>query len=92
MEEATVHDIGYKNARVQYIENEMVQVQIVGTKSAMVFRPDRNDLKRFRVGWLAPVTFKCGKKFNEECDLLKPFELYVSRVRVELVEMGKPPF
>src|SRR3989344_5155067 len=82
-----IHKQGYENSFIQFIENGLVQIQTVDTRSVIVFRPSHRSLKRFRLGYIAPVTFSCVKVMDNKCDLSRPYKLYVSSVLVELIEM-----
>jgi len=82
-----IHDQGYENSSIQSIENGLVTVWTVDTKSIIVFRLRQINLKRFRVGSISPITFDCGQKSDHKCDLSKPYKLYASSVLVELIKI-----
>ena len=84
-----IHDNGYEDAWIKFVENDMVQIQTESTKTVIVFRPAPSNLKRFRVGSIAPVTFVCVKEMDGECNLSRPYKLYVSSVLVEVIEIQK---
>lgn len=85
------HDRGFENAWIQFIENGLVQVQTIETKIAIVFQPATNaELKKFHVGWIAPVTFECNDKIGD-CDLSRPYKLYIGRTLVIPLEIQKRP-
>lgn len=84
---AYFHDNGFENAWIQYNENGLVQVHLVGEKVSIVFRPPLDQIDKFSIGYLAPVTFDCNKKSRVKCDLSKPFKLYASNLLVEVVEI-----
>lgn len=97
-EQPRFHDIGYENAWVQFVDRDkgLVQVQTVGSRIVIVFRPKkRGDLSRYRVGWVAPVTFRCrdnsadrvpqerAMPHSENCDIGSQLKTYVSNAEVE---------
>lgn len=88
--ETSFHKDGHENAWIKDIDQKqcLVLVKTVDTKMRIVFRPTQNDLKSFNKGWIAPVTFDCGQKPKEKCDLSRPYKLYVSNVLVEPIEVG----
>lgn len=85
-----IHDNGYENSTIMYVKDGLVEVQTAITKTDIVFRPRGNHIKRFRVGSLAPVTFDCGQKPGESCDLSNPhiLKMYASSVLVSIVKIN----
>ncbi|OGM96588.1 MAG: hypothetical protein A3B86_00700 [Candidatus Yanofskybacteria bacterium RIFCSPHIGHO2_02_FULL_38_22b] len=72
------------------VENDgSVWVQMVDDKTNIHFRPSPGHLHLFseHINNIADVTFECGRKPEEECDLSKPYKLYVNNVQVELLEI-----
>lgn len=84
-----IHLKVYENSFVQYVENGNVQVGTVSTRMKIVFHPPASELYRYKVSYLAPVTFACNGKLSRDCDITRPYKLYVSTVLVELIEMKK---
>jgi len=88
---STVHD-KYENSFIQYVEGDTVQVQTVDSRLVIVFKPAQKDLRLFRPGWIAPVTFQCREAPKDKCDFSKPFTVsYVSGVSVETILTKKIP-
>lgn len=84
----SLHDRGFENAWIQFIENGLVQVQTIDTKIAIVFKPITNsELKKYHVGWIAPVTFECNGEVGS-CDLSLPYKLYIGRTLVAPLEIS----
>ena len=81
------HVNGHKDAWILGIKDETVFVQTVVDKTEIHFRPLPQHLHRFPLGNIAAVTFECGRKPEEKCDLSKPYKLYVNNVQVELLEI-----
>ena len=84
-----IHDKIYEDAFIEFKENGLVQVQTTETKTRIVFRPVANKLARYNIGSITRVTFECGGKVSSNCDLFRPYKLYVSSVMVEPVEVVK---
>lgn len=84
------HDGGHENAWVQDVDEKegLVLVTTVDSKMSIIFKPAPEDLKKFHVGWIAPVTFQCTKKNKGKCDFDSPYKLFVSNglVKVELLK------
>lgn len=89
--DTSFHKDGYENAWIKNIDEKqgLVLVRTVEVQMRIVFRPTQNDLHNFNKGWIAPVTFDCGQKSKEKCDLSKPYKLYVSNVLVEPIEISQ---
>jgi len=85
------HENGYENAWIKEVNQKqlLIKVKTVDSKIEIYFRPEPEYMKRFHENWIAPVTFDCGQKPNEECDPSKPYKLYVSNVLVEPVEVSR---
>ena len=84
----SVHaDNGYEEAWTQYVENGLVQIQVISAKTTFVFRPMAGNINHFHQGSIAAVTIQCDKGFNKDCDLAKPFKLYSNNVLVEVVKV-----
>ena len=91
---SSFHANGYEDARVDVIDlkQRLVLVQIIDTKLKISFRSSKLDLNRFHKGWIAPVTFECGQKPGDKCDLSRPYKLYVSNRLVkpeDIIEIRK---
>lgn len=83
------HINGHEDAWIQEVrEDGTVLVQIVDDKTNIFFKPAKKDLHRFRRP-IAAVTFECGKKPEEKCDLSEPYKLYINNVLVQLLEIKK---
>lgn len=84
------HDDGYENAWVQDIDEKegLVLVTTTDSKMSIIFKPTSDDLQKFHVGWIAPVTFRCTKRIKGKCDFNAPYKLFVSNslVKVELLK------
>lgn len=86
------HDGGYESAWIQDIDKEkgIVLVTTIDSKMTIVFRPTAEDLQKFNVGSVAPVTFQCTKLKKDKCDFSSHYKLFVSNALVE-VELLKFP-
>lgn len=84
------HDDGHENAWVQDIDEKegLVLVTTTDSKMSIIFKPTSDDLQKFHVGWIAPVTFRCTKRIKGKCDFNAPYKLFVSNglVKVELLK------
>ena len=95
----TVHDKGSLDSRLMYVnfDEKLVQALILtGEKRDIVFEAEDEFLDFLRlpngkakIGWLLPVNFVCGKKPDEECNLNKPYVLYVATRKVKPVIVRK---
>ncbi len=86
--------IWVKNHEVSQIkvidpEKNIVEVATIDSKVKIIFHTDPEHMKKFNLGWLAPVTFECIKMMDGICDFKKPHTLYVGNQKVELVEVVK---
>ena len=70
-------------------EKNIVEVATIDSKTKIIFHTDSEHLKKFNIGWIAPVTFECIKMKDGDCDFKKPYTLYVGNRKVELVEVIK---
>ncbi len=83
-----VHITGDINSRLMYVDETTKEVQVLtfeDIKRDIVFEADDGFLyflKEEKVKIL-PVAFICGKKRNLECDLTKPYVLYVATRKVK---------
>ena len=85
------HVKGYELAWIQFVEHGLVQVHTVDTKIAIAFRPSTNlELSKYHVGWVTPVTFECNGKVGD-CDLSKPYKLYIGGTQVIPLQIEKRP-
>lgn len=71
------------------LEENLVLVRTMDTKTKIVFRTSPEHLKRIHIGSIAPVTFDCIKLNDGSCDFTKPNTLYVGNRKVELIEAIK---
>ncbi len=69
-------DTKFKNAWVEYVEPDLVQVETVGSKVAFVFDIEGVAFN-FRPGSLVPVSFYCVRGRNGECDMSSPYQFNV---------------
>ena len=85
------HDNGYEDADIQFVENGIVQVETKTSKIVIVFRPKNSEeLNKFHRGWLAPVTFDCWRKADDNsCDFSLPYKTYISDILVEPIALQK---
>jgi len=83
------HDVDYEEAFIisADLEDGLVAVKTVDTRIRIIFRPSRISIKKFNKGWITPITFECGRKSGEKCDLLQPYKLYASNMLVEPVKV-----
>lgn len=84
---SSFHDIGYENSWIQFKDEKerLVQVQAVESKIVIVVRlKKKEDLARFNVGWIAPITFLCAKG-RTDCDIGSQEKTYVGNLEVEPV-------
>lgn len=81
----------YEDSRVKVIDPEknLIKVTTIDNKTKISFRTSSEHLKKFNLGWLAPVTFECIKTSEGSCDFTKPYVLYVGNQKVELIEIVK---
>ena len=88
----SLHDSGHENSWIQDMDKEkgLVLVTTIDTKMAIVFKPAAGDLKKFRVGYLAPVTFQCTKLKKGKCDFKAPYKLFVSNGLVDVDQLILP--
>lgn len=79
----------YEDSRVKVIDSEknLIEVTTIDSKRKITFHTSSEHLKKFNVGWLAPVTFECIKTNDGGCDFTKPYILYVGNKKVELVKV-----
>lgn len=85
------HDRGFENAWIQFIENGLVQIQTIDTKIAILFQPvTDSELKKYHVGWIAPVTFECGGEIGN-CDLSRSYKLYIGGALTTPLKIQKRP-
>jgi len=85
------HKDGHENAWIKDVDRQqnLVLVRTVDTGIRIVFHTNPSDVKRFNEGWITGVTFDCGQKPKEKCDLSKPYKLYVSNMLVEPIEINQ---
>ena len=86
------HKDGHNESWIMKVESDgSVWVQTVDDKTNIHFRPSPWHLNLFfnHISQLAAVTFKCDKEPDKECDLSKPYVLYIKNVQVELIEIKK---
>ena len=85
------HKDGYDDSWILNVDNGTVWVQLVDDKTLIHFQPLSRDFYLFEeaVGHIAPVTFECENKKAGQCDLAKPYKLYIKNVPVELLEIKK---
>lgn len=88
---ASFHKDGHEDAWIKDVDRQQgfVLIGTVSTGTRIIFHTNPNDIKRFNKGWVTGVTFDCGQKPKEKCDLSKPYKLYVSNVLVEPVEISQ---
>lgn len=79
----------YEEAWILPVKNGVFSVRVIDSRALIFFRPEAGDIDRFKVGYVAPVTFDCVKDKKGECDFSKPYRLYVSN---RLVKMEKIEF
>lgn len=81
----------YEDSRVQVIDSEknLIEVATIDSKTKIIFHTSSEHLKKFNVGWLAPVTFECIKLNNGRCDFTKQYTLYVGNQKVKLIKVVK---
>ncbi len=91
----SIHDKGYKNSRIIDIDFDRKLVQVLtfeAPRMDIVFEAG-DEFLAFMKGnskaGLLPVTFVCGKKPNEECNLNKPYVLYVGTREVKPILVQK---
>ena len=84
---SSVHIDDNKNedAWTVIVTEDSVQVQVVDTRTIILFRPPKQNMNRFREGSIAAITFQCDKGFNDDCDLSEPYQLYANNTKVELL-------
>ena len=70
-------------------EKNIVEVATIDSKTKIIFHTDSEHLKKFNIGWIAPVTLECIKMKNGNCDFTKPNTLYVGNQKVDLIEAIK---
>jgi len=89
--EISFHKDGHENAWIKDVDRQqnLVLVRTIDTGVRIIFHPAKNEIRRFNKGWITGVTFDCGQKPKEKCDLSKPYKLYVSNVLVEPVEVSQ---
>ena len=78
------HKGGYENAWIQYVNQKtgLVLVTTIDSKLNIVFKPTPDNLNKFHIGWIAPVTFSCVKTKKGDCDFNSPYNLFVSNAPV----------
>lgn len=82
---SSFHDVGHENAWIQFVDKEerLVQVQAVESRIVIVFRvKKKEDVARYNVGWIAPITFLCAKG-RTDCDIGSQEKTYVGNLEVE---------
>ncbi len=86
------HDAGYENSWIQDIDKEKgrVLVMTVDSKISIIFKSAPENLDKFHVGWLAPITFQCTKLKKNKCDFSAPYKLFVSNGLVEVEQLKLP--
>lgn len=86
------HDGGYEDSWIQDIDKEtgLVLVTTKDSKMSIIFKPASENLPKFHVGWLAPVTFQCTKIKKKKCDFNFPYKLFVSNGLVEVEQLQFP--
>ncbi len=89
---SSYHDGGYENVWIQDIDQkvELVLVTAIDSKMTIVFKPAADDLQKFHIGWIAPVTFQCAKINKGKCDFDSPYQLFVSNGLVEVKKLKFP--
>ena len=83
------HDGGYENAWILDVDKNtgLVLVKTVDSKMSVTFKPTTTNLRKFRIGSIAPVTFQCTKENKGKCDLNAPYKLFIRNALVELKEL-----
>ena len=89
---SSYHDGGYENAWVQDIDKKsgLVLVTTKDSKISITFKPSADNLEKFHVGWIAPVTFQCTKVKKRNCDFKSPYKLFVGNGLVEVKQLKFP--
>lgn len=75
-----IHDWPRKDAWIEEVNrrSRIVTVTTVEDKIRFKFEVPKEDLQDFHKGSIAPVSVKCAKGFNNECDLTESYKLFVS--------------
>ena len=88
-----IHDKVSENSWVIKVDhdNKLVMVETVETKMNIIFKAEDEflDFLRGRRNWIVPVTFYCNGKPDKNCNLNKPYTLYVATRKVKPVSIGK---
>lgn len=86
-EAARVHDNGYENAWIQFVNNDnTVQVKTIDTNLTLAFKVAPNDVACFHENWIAPVTIEsCFKIFSSRCNFNLPHIVYVRSQNVKII-------
>lgn len=82
----------YEDSDIQDIDLKegIVLVTTKDSKISIIFKPAPENLEKFHVGWIAPVTFQCTKLKKKKCDYDAPYKLFVSNGLVEVKELIFP--
>lgn len=90
-EQQSFHAQGHEDAWILPVENGLFSVMVIDSRARIFFHPDAGDINKFKVGYIAPVTFDCVKNKKDECDFSKPYRLYISNrlVKMEKIEFPK---
>ena len=86
------HDAGHENAWIQDVDKKagLVLVVTIDSKMSIIFKPTADNLQKFNIGWVAPVTFQCTKKKKGKCDFDAPYKLFVLNGPVEVKQLEFP--
>lgn len=94
----TVHDRGYINSWLMFVDREKKTAQVLTVEDVKrdIFFEAQDEFFDFLENEcssckILPVTFVCGDKINLECDLNKPYDLYVLNRKVRPVIVRKNP-
>lgn len=86
----TVHDKGFLNAWIVSVEpaDHSVKVAVIDGDMNFIFHTNAEHFEKFHIGFIAPVTVEC-RKVRSGCDFTKPYTLYVSGQKVQLIRAEK---
>ena len=90
-----IHVQLFENARVDSLDKErkLVELIIPDTGMGILFEAEDEFLNflQERINWIVPVTFYCDGKPSKDCDLKKPYDLYVATRKVKPVIVSPKP-
>ena len=83
---------GKKNYEIADIQDTdqkrgIVLITTKDSKISIIFKPSPDNLEKFHVGWLTPVTFQCVKVNEGKCDFNSPYKLFVGNGLVEVKQL-----